>query len=129
MSEDADKKTAADKEAGGDDACAKKKKNFKKDSPYHGKKPEYENPGHHDPSSGSFRGGGSKTSPLPEDAEKVYEKAIPADESGDTWFGKNEKGDIYRYQSNGQGKVHFNGSTNSERGLKVPAYVQKRLGG
>ena len=27
---------------------------------YHGPKPKYENPGHHDPSSGNFRGGGSK---------------------------------------------------------------------
>ena len=45
---------------------------------YHGPKPKYENPGHHDPTSGNFRGGGSgKTSILPSHAEKLYSKSVP----------------------------------------------------
>ena len=97
-----------------------------KDGAYHGPKPKYNNPGHHDPSSGKFRGGGSKTSPLPDDAQEVYKKAIPTPD-GRTWYGKNSDGEIYRYQVDREGFVHFNGRENSERRLKVPSYIRKRL--
>lgn len=99
----------------------------RKEGAYHGPKPEYENPGHHDPSSGNFRGGGSRTSRLPEDAEKVFERAIP-EPDGRTWWGRNAQGEYYRYQGQ-NGKVHWNGRENSERGLAVPEYIRKRFGG
>jgi hypothetical protein len=97
-----------------------------KQGAFHGTKPKYENPGHHDPSKKNFRGGGSKTSILPNDAEEVYLKAIPSPD-GKTWWGKNSQGEIYRYQFHEDGKIHWNGRENSPRGLTVPHYIQKRL--
>ena len=55
-----------------------------KEGRYHSKKPQYENPGHHDPNSPNFRGGGSKTSIIPQNAEEIYKYAIP-DEKGVHW--------------------------------------------
>ena len=98
-----------------------------KEGAYHGPKPEYENPGHHDPSSGNFRGRGSTTTPLPSDAEEVYKNAIP-ELGGRTWWGRNQHREYYRFQ-NSNGMVHFNGREKSERGLQVPAYVKKRFNG
>ena len=46
-----------------------------KEGRYHGPKPKYENPGHHDPSSGTFRGGGTKTSIFPKNADELYKKS------------------------------------------------------
>lgn len=54
----------------------------------------YVNPGHHDPSSPDFRGGGSKTTHLPPDAEEVYRRAVPSDSSGNSWFGRNSEGNF-----------------------------------
>ncbi|HLP89363.1 MAG TPA: hypothetical protein VK184_12325 [Nostocaceae cyanobacterium] len=96
-----------------------------KEDTYHGPKPEYENPGHHDPSSPNFRGGGSKTTHLPPDAEEVYRNAIP-EKDGKTWWGRNSQGEYYRYQGS-NGKVHWNGREQSGRGLKVPNYIRKRF--
>ncbi len=98
----------------------------KLDSPYHGRKPTYVNPGHHDPSSPNFRGGGSKTTHLPPDAEEVYRRAVPSDPSGNTWFGRNNEGEFYRYQGN-NGEVHWNGREKSDRGLKVPKWIRDRF--
>jgi hypothetical protein len=97
-----------------------------KEGAYHGPKPKYENPGHHDPSSPNFRGGGSRTSKLPDDAAEVYKHAIPSPD-GKTWWGRNAQGEIYRYQSHAEGKVHWNGREKSERGLQVPNYIRKRF--
>ncbi|BAY07540.1 eCIS core domain-containing protein [Calothrix sp. NIES-2098] len=99
-----------------------------KQGAYHGPKPDYTNPGHHDPSSPNFRGGGSMTTPLPEDAASVYKTAIP-DEQGKNWYGQNADGEIYRYQPNGGNDpgVHWNGRENSPRGLEVPSYIRKRF--
>ena len=72
---------------------------------YHGPKPLYENPGHHDPSSGNFRGGGSKTSVLPKDAESLYKKAIP-DAEGKYWYAMDENGVIHRFGNNNDGNAH-----------------------
>ena len=64
------------------------------------------------------------------DAEEVYKKAIP-DKTGASWYGRNAQGDIDRYSDSktpGDGTpVHFSGSTNSEHGLKVPHYIEKRF--
>ena len=74
-----------------------------KSGAYHGKKPTYENPGHHDPTSPNFRGQGSKTSKLPADAESVYKHAIPDPQNPGTWYGRTPTGGCYRYQgSNGR---------------------------
>jgi hypothetical protein len=94
---------------------------------YHGSKPKYRNLGHHDESSGKFRGGGSKTTPLPDDAEEVYQNAIPSSD-GRSWYGRNSQGEIYRYQVDEGGFVHFNGSSSSPRGLKkIPKQIEKRF--
>ncbi len=93
---------------------------------YNGPKPKYDNPGTHDTQGGSFRGGGSRTTPLPEDAEEVYGKAIP-DKAGRNWYGRGKDGDIYRYQPGHDGN-HWNGREYSERGITVPSECRKRLG-
>ncbi len=99
---------------------------------WHGPKPTYINPGHHDPESPNFRGCGGKTTPLPSDAAEVYRTAVPDPGSnGTTWWGRNSAGDYYRYQGS-NGEVHWNGTTNtsSERAIpRVPPYVRRRLGG
>ncbi len=97
-----------------------------KQGAYHGPKPKYENYGHHDPSSPLFRGGGSKTTPLPGDSEEVYGKAIP-ESNGKNWWGKNSTGEYYRYSSSNNGKAHWNGRQNSSRGLKIPHYIRDRF--
>ncbi|EDV4151824.1 hypothetical protein DU258_25025 [Salmonella enterica subsp. enterica] len=99
---------------------------YKSESPYHGRKPTYVNPGHHDPSSPDFRGGGSKTTHLPPDAEEVYRRAVPSDSSGNTWFGRNSEGEFYRYQGS-NGEVHWNGREKSDRGLKIPKWIRDRF--
>ena len=63
---------------------------------FHGKKPQYTNPGHHDPSSKNFRGGGSKTSILPQNAEDIYKVSIP-DGSRKHWYAKSQDGTIHRF--------------------------------
>ena len=93
---------------------------------YHGPKPKYENPGHHDPSSGNFRGGGSKTSVLPKDAESLYKKAIP-DAEGKHWYAMDESGVTHRFGNSNDGNVHWNGDTSQNRGIPVPPEVDKRF--
>lgn len=93
---------------------------------FHGKKPQYTNPGHHDPSSKNFRGGGSKISILPQNAEDIYRVSIP-DGSGKHWYAKSLDGTIHRFGNSNDGTVHWNGSTNSPRGIKVPPEVLKRF--
>lgn len=87
---------------------------------YHGPKPEYENPGHHDKTSPNFN---ARKSPLPPDAEQVYQRAVPSPD-GLTWWGLSVSGDIYRYQSS-NGKAHWNGSEST--GVRVPNAIVKRL--
>ncbi len=97
-------------------------KPWKKDA-YHGPKPTYENPGHHVPGHPSYIPG--KT-PLPSDAEKTYQKAIP-EPDGRTWWGQNSQDEYYRYQKHTDEGVHWNGRENSPQGLKVPSYIKKRF--
>jgi RHS repeat-associated protein len=93
---------------------------------YHGPKPPYANPGHHDPTSGMFRGGGGRTSVLPGDAEQVYRSAIP-DADGAVWYGRNSNGDTYVYRPTNDGTVHWAGSSSTERGVTVPKDVRRRF--
>ena len=95
--------------------------------PYHGPKPIYENPGHHQPGHPSFRGGGSeRTSVLPKNAESIYKNAIP-DADGRHWYSKSANGEIHRFGNDNHGKVHWNGSSEQGRGIVVPKEVQKRF--
>lgn len=82
--------------------------------------------GHHDPSSGVFRGGGSKTSILPGNAEELYKHAIP-DAQGKHWYAMDENGVIHRYGNSNNGKVHWNGDTSQNRGIPVPQEVKQRF--
>jgi len=93
-----------------------------KQGAYHGPKPKYENPGHQVPGNPAYVRG--KT-PLPSDAEKAYQKAIP-EPDGRTWWGKNSQGEYYRYQKHTGDRVHWNGRENSPQGLKVPPYIKQR---
>lgn len=98
-------------------------------------KPCYENPGHHDPSSPNFRGGGSLTTPLPDDAEEVYQASVPVDPSGDSWWGQNSDGYLYRYQVSRRGDkllAHWNGTTDPTSGRviedrEIPASIRARF--
>ena len=73
---------------------------------YHGPKPEYENPGHDQPGSGSFRGGGAgHTSILPPHAEELYKHAIP-DSQGLHWYAVDDEGVVHRFGNSNDGKVH-----------------------
>ena len=114
-------KAAAGSPTPEDNNSEKCKTDWKEDS-FHVKKPDYENPGMHDPSSPNFN---SRKTPLPSDAEAVYKKAIPSNATLKTWFGINSEGDIYRYSSNNLGQVHFSGSSSSTQGLDVPSKVQE----
>ncbi|AVT03669.1 hypothetical protein C8242_14565 [Paracidovorax avenae] len=93
---------------------------------YHGPKPKYENPGHHDPSSGKFRGGGSRTSILPCHHHALAEKAVP-DAEGQHWYSIDDRGIIHRFGNSNDGKMHWNGDESQGRGIQIPSEVEKRL--
>ncbi|GKS88325.1 RHS repeat-associated core domain-containing protein [Acidovorax sp. SUPP2539] len=93
---------------------------------YHGPKPQYENPGHHDPSSGKFRGGGSKTSTLPCNHAALAKRSVP-DAKGQHWYAIDDKGVIHRFGNSNDGKMHWNGDESQGRGLEIPSDVEKRL--
>lgn len=94
---------------------------------YQGKKPDYDDPGHHDPKSSKFRGGGAgKTSLIPCDAANLFSRAIP-DKEGKNWYALDEKGVVHRFGNSNDGKVHWNGDSSQGRGIVVPAEVQKRI--
>ncbi|GKS74443.1 DUF6531 domain-containing protein [Acidovorax sp. SUPP950] len=97
-----------------------------KEGRYHGPKPQYENPGHHDPSSGKFRGGGSKTSTLPCNHAALAKRSVP-DAKGQHWYAIDDKGVIHRFGNSNDGKMHWNGDESQGRGLEIPSDVEKRL--
>jgi hypothetical protein len=91
----------------------------------------YWNPGHHDPTSPNFRGGGSMTTHLPPDAEEVFARAIPeAGRDGRSWWGRSTNGDWYRFQGGPGEPVHWNGATGRSGGGRaieahnVPGAIQ-----
>ncbi|AKJ28506.1 RHS repeat-associated core domain-containing protein [Caldimonas brevitalea] len=95
---------------------------------YHGKKPKYTNPGHHDPSSGGFRGssGGRKTSVLPCHHEELAKRSIP-DADGHHWYAVDELGVYHRFGNSNDGTMHWNGDSTQNGGFPVPPAVKKRL--
>ncbi len=112
---------AADKEGG------KPKKGIQKLERFEGKKPTYfVNPAHVE--GPTFVKG--KT-PLPPDAEEVYKTAVPGDpKNPKNWWGKNSKGQIYRYSVGNDGTAHFSGIDGVGDGTKNLAgnkYAKGRL--
>ncbi|WP_409415946.1 hypothetical protein [Flavobacterium sp. PS2] len=101
---------------------------------YNGPKPKYENPGHHDLKSPNFRGGGSKTEIIPENAEALYKRAIPGLTNKESqqgipkkWYSIDEKGKIHQFQVDNNGYTHWAGSENGSRGVTVDNATRKRL--
>jgi hypothetical protein len=99
------------------------------------KVPQYENPGHHDPTSSKFRGGGGKkTEIIPKNHESLARRSIP-DVDGPVVktgqaknrYAKDSKGNIHRFQTDHNGKSHWSGSTGGEAGLVVPNQIRKAL--
>jgi hypothetical protein len=77
---------------------------------------------HHDPTSPDFRGGGSRTTIVPADAEAAFARAIPEGGTrGATWWVK-VGNDYYRYQGSQVGaeiQVHWNGITSGARAIRL----------
>ena len=76
--------------------------------------PEYENPGHHDPTSPKYQ---SQKSLLPRRPERLLAAALPADgqSAGTTWWAYCEHKFFHRFQGSvrdGRPWVHWNGTTN-----------------
>jgi RHS repeat-associated protein len=69
--------------------------------------------------------------PLPSDAEEVFETAVPNDPVKPTaWFGKNSEGQIYRYSSSNDGTAHFSGIDGVGDGVRnLTPYAVDRLNG
>jgi RHS repeat-associated protein len=73
--------------------------------------PKYENPGHHDPSSPNFN---SKKSVLPSNHNELFNQStLGADGNRWTKVGTGKKSVYHRFQDDGNGNWHWNGSTNS----------------
>ena len=95
---------------------------------YDGPKPKYHVNEAHVKSSGNLRPG---KEPLPSDAAKVYETAVPDSAQGaENWFGKNPDGTIYRFSGANDGTAHFSGSSASKDGIRnITDYAIDRLEG
>jgi RHS repeat-associated protein len=93
---------------------------------YHGPKPKYTNPGHHEWGNPKFRGGGDKTSIMPKNADEIYKSAIP-DAQGKHWYAKDGNGVIHRFGNSNDGTVHWNGDSSQGRGVEVPKEVKSRF--
>lgn len=101
---------------------------------YNGPKPKYDNPGHHDPKSSNFRGGGSKTEVIPENHEELWKRAIPGSSNIKTkqeipsvWYSIDGNGKIHQFQVDHNGIAHWAGSENGARGIVVDNQTRKRL--
>lgn len=91
---------------------------------YDGPKPEY------DVNDAHLPGGNPNKTPQPEDAESVYQRAVPdAAENARNWYGKNADGVTYRYSNSGDGTVHFSGRSDVFPGIRnITRYAIDRLG-
>ncbi|WP_295988658.1 RHS repeat-associated core domain-containing protein [uncultured Variovorax sp.] len=92
---------------------------------YHGPKPTYTNPGHHDTTSPDFRGG-RKTSRLPCHHEALASRAVP-DAEGRHWYAVDNEGVFHRFGNGNDGTMHWNGDSTQNGGFPVPLSVKKRL--
>jgi len=93
---------------------------------YEGSKPKYHVNEAHVESSGKLN---PNKEPLPKDAAKVYEKAVPdSPTNAKNWYGKNADGTVYRYSNANDGTAHFSGSDASADGIRnITPYATARL--
>ena len=75
----------------------------------------YENPGHHDPSNRGPNPYNASKSVLPENHESLWQQSKPASD-GNRWtkIGEGKKAEYHRFQNDGNGNFHWNGSTAGE---------------
>lgn len=75
-------------------------------------KGKYENPGHHDPSNNGSNKYNSSKSILPGNHKALWEQSVKA-KDGNRWtkIGSEKKAEYHRFQSDGNGNWHWNGST------------------
>jgi hypothetical protein len=92
---------------------------------YEGSKPKYVKGNH--PDADSSYGDPNKT-PIPADAELVFQKAVPNDPDNPTaWFGQNDQGEVYRF-SGSNGEAHFNGIAGVGDGTRnITTYALMRM--
>ncbi|MET7528811.1 polymorphic toxin-type HINT domain-containing protein [Streptomyces goshikiensis] len=83
--------------------------------------PEYENPGHHDPTGGP-NPYVPKKAVLPGDAAEQFGKSVLVDGTRWTKVGSGKSAEYYRYFDDGNGKWHWSGSTSgvTKSGTPVP---------
>ncbi|MFE5030159.1 polymorphic toxin-type HINT domain-containing protein [Streptomyces sp. NPDC056656] len=83
--------------------------------------PEYENPGHPDPTGGP-NPYVPKKAVLPGDAGEQFAKSVLVDGTRWTKVGSGKSAEYYRYFDDGNGKWHWSGSTNgvTKSGTSVP---------
>ncbi|SFF05905.1 RHS repeat-associated core domain-containing protein [Dyella marensis] len=95
---------------------------------YQGAKPTYSINEAHVPGK---RGFNPAKTPLPNDAERVFERAVPSSPTNPrAWFGRNENGTIYRYSAGNDGTAHFSGMDGVGDGIKnITPYAKARLDG
>jgi hypothetical protein len=81
------------------------------------------NPAH---APGTLRPGKTR---LPNDAEEVFRRAVPDDPvNARNWFGKNAKGQIYRFSNGNDGTAHFSGIDGVGEGIRnITTYARQRL--
>jgi len=88
-------------------------------------KPKYKPNPAHDPKSSQYN---PNKTPEPKDCPEVYKKAVPDDPYNPRhWWGRNEKGEFYRYHNSNDGTTHYSGTYDAKHS-HVPPYVRSRLG-
>jgi filamentous hemagglutinin len=93
-------------------------------------KPEgnYENPGHHDPSSRGPNPYNPNKSVLPENHNELWKNSI-VDNKGTRWtkVGDGKKAEYHRFNNDGNGNWHWTGSTNGVTKGGTPKGISKHL--
>jgi len=86
---------------------------------------KYENPGTHDPSGGGPNGYKKDKSVLPSDHESLW-KNSQATADGNRWtkLGKGKKSVYHRFQNDGNGNWHWNGSSAGRTKRGVPRAIK-----
>jgi RHS repeat-associated protein len=86
--------------------------------------PNYENPGHHDPLATNFN---RTKSILPLNHAEMFEQSqLGADGNRWTKVGKGKKAVYHRFQDDGNGNWHWNGSTDSKLNDGTPNAIQQQ---
>ncbi|GMT96028.1 hypothetical protein KH5H1_01470 [Corallococcus caeni] len=94
--------------------------------------PDYDDPGHHDPTHRNYN---NEKSHIPIFASTILQYGIPANQNGSTWWALCEHGFFHRFQGSSQGNqmtVHWNGTTNPKATRpslleEVPSNIRSKL--